>query len=502
MADHKGGMFACTKEEIDPLHALVMLIISLQHCRLQFKSASQPAPSVPRTSTQSSSRTYASATDASAPQGFLHLCSDEKIWAVKQVSTSNTVFVTKAYDAHTNEKDPDGDIDMRESENSPSPNGEADICGSRTASKGITTIAQVKNILELIPVEPSEKSVEEQILSMVHTVAHANDGQNDSIEDILSKRIDKTTYSFPELLDNIPAPTTLCCRVAKSLFLIHDPSSRVQAQTCSVKPSLLLSAWKEFMQQCIILGTKVDGPERATTLSQSHDHTTTFGSVFQHMEEQHDHGVGASIGDFPGTLVRAILRRFKTRSAPVPDPDNETAANMLDDSWDSEPLTGGWDAEALTLTLGRWELQGIFNNLDTKSLRSDIFLDTHWKDLVPDAWHKFCNVSTLPELSSGPFHDRPVEVYKEAVKDEFGIVEEKEFIRIVGTGPLSPGLESGPVTTANGTASRSTGSVPAVGTNKSSDDTAAATAAAKNQKKRKWHEKFGAQRNAGAGVKK
>jgi hypothetical protein len=495
-------MFACARDENDPLHALIMLIIPLEHRRLQFKSASQPASiSPPHSGTHSSSRAHASAIETSAHQGFLHLCSDEKIWAVKQVSTSNTVFVTKAYEAHTNRQDPDGDIDMHQSENNTSPNGETDICGTRPAPRGITTIAQVKNILELIPVEPSEESVEEQILSMIQTAAHADDAQNDSSEDILSKTSDKTTYSFQELVDNIPAPTTLCCRVAKSLFLIHDPSSRGSAQTRSVKPSLLLSAWKEFMQQCVILGIKIDRPERATTLSHSHDHTTTFGSVFQQMEEQHERGIDTSVGDFPGTLVRAILRRFKTRSAPVPDTDNETAADMLDDDWDSEPLTGGWDAEALTLTLGRWELQSIFHKPDIKSLRSDVFLDTHWKDLVPNAWHKFCNVSTLLEQSSGPFDGRPVETYKEAVKDEFGIVEEKEFIRVVGTGPLSQGLESGPVITANGTSTRSTASAPAVGTGKSPDDTTAA-AAAKNQKKRKWHEKFGAQRNAGGGVKK
>ncbi|KEF51608.1 uncharacterized protein A1O9_12243, partial [Exophiala aquamarina CBS 119918] len=281
------------------------------HCRLQFKSGLPAATtSKQHTGSHLPSRTHAPVTDASAQQGFLHLCSDENVWAVKQVSTSNTVFVTKFCDTYTPENDPDGDIDMRESEDNTLPDSETDALRNMTGNRGITTIAQVKNVLELIPVNPSEKAVEDQILSMVRTIAHADDGGDDSMEDILSKRRDDTTYSFQELLDNIPAPTTLCCRVAKNLFLIHDPTVRGPAQTSLVRPSLLLSAWKEFTQQCDILDARIEGPEPAAATPHPPGHTTTFGSVFQHMNDQHERGNDPGITDFASTLICAILRRF------------------------------------------------------------------------------------------------------------------------------------------------------------------------------------------------
>lgn len=381
---------------------------------------------------------------------------------------------------------------MRESEDNALPDGDTNSFRGKTGDRGVTTIAQVKNVLELIPMESSVKSVEEQILSMVHTVAHVDDEENDSMEDVLSRSHNNTTYHFQELLDNIPAPTMLCCRVARNLFLIHDPTVQGPPRTSLVKPSLLLSAWKEFTQQCVILGAKIDEPERATTAtSQPPHHTTTIGVIFQHMDDQHRRGSDSSISDFPSTLTRAILRRFKTRTAPATDQDNETAASMLDDNWDSEPLAGGWDAEALTLTLGRWELQHVLRKPDGKNIRSDIFLATHWKDQVPDAWHQFCNVNALLE-QSGPSNGVVLESFKETVTDEFGIPEEKQFIRVAGTGSSSYGPGHGGLTAANG---------PSSTTNKASSNSAAAADAEKNQKKRKWHEKFGAQR-AAASVKK
>ena len=445
------------------------------------------------------SRTHGSSPDSSAQQGSLHLCSDEKLWAVKQVSTSNTVFVTKVHDAQAVENDADGDTNMGELDDNTAPNDNADALGNETGNRGITTIAQVKNILELIPVEPSEKSVEYQMLSMVQKAAADVDGEDDdSIEDILSKGHDNTRYSFRELLDNIPAPTMLCCRVAKNVFLIHDPTVQDSSQTVTVRPSHLLTAWKDFTQQCILLGANVDnGVERAQkAASQSSDRTTArFGPVFQHLDAQHEPGKSAvSISDFPSTLMRAILRRFKTRTTPVTDRDNEPAPNLLlDDDWDSEPLAGGWDAEALTATLGRWELQRALRTTESKSIRYDVFFDTHWKDLVPDVWHRFCNVEVLLGQSTpSPFDGLPLplELYNETVTDEFGVPEGKQCIRVVGAGTsssthvLAPGVTAKGVTPGNKTSSN--------------DDTTANSAAddAKNQKKRKWHEKFGAQRSA------
>lgn len=393
----------------------------------------------------------------------------------------------------------------------------------------VSTIAQVKSILELLPVEPSEESVRDHLLSMVHPALDPNGEDTDLLEDILSTGHGRISYSFRQVLENIPAPTALCCRVAKDLFLIHDPTAPDRSQnTClSVKPSLLLSAWKEFMQQCFILGCKIGEPARAAATTATHPQDGTLRSVFQQLDEQHEHGPKAPINEFPSTLVRAILRRFKTSptsaTAP-PTPEHETAANMLDENWNSEPLTGGWDAEGLTVALGQWELQRLLSSqLDasttrSKDIRCDSFLDTHWKDLVPDTWHPFCRIDALLDhqtadpkknMSSSNNNTRHLgclpllELYKQPVRDEFGITtEEKEFIRVAGTGPSlsTSGLNSGASTATTRPASGGTASLV-----QASDDAASAAAAAKTQKKRKWHEKFGAQRNAaprGGGVKK
>lgn len=392
---------------------------------------------------------------------------------------------------------------------------ENDISGIGKAYKEITTIAQVKSILELLPVEPSEESVREQLLSMVHSAVDTNGEDTDPLEEVLSTSHGRPSYSFRQVLDNIPAPSALCCRVAKDLFLIHDPTAQNPSQnTClSVKGSLLLSAWKEFMQQCVILGCKIGELKRADATTTSPSQDATFGSVFQQLDEQHEHGSNATINEFPSTLVRAILRRFRTSATPATAPlapEHETAANILDDDWNSEPLIGDWDAQGLTVALGQWELQRLLSpRLDAtttkKDIRCDSFLDTHWKDLVPDTWHPFCRIDALLDHQSVEskknssndtrhFGGSALELYKQPVKDEFGITEEKEFIRVAGTGPSSMstlGLDSGAPGATTRPSSGGTASLQA------SDD--AASAAAKTQKKRKWHEKFGAQRNAAAG---
>ncbi|KAK5046067.1 hypothetical protein LTR84_008524 [Exophiala bonariae] len=469
--------------ELPPeLVALIEARKEIRLPRLQFKSAGQP---LQHNSSHSSLGGHGSAGATATSEGFLHLCSEEKVWAVKQVSTSNTVFVTKACDAPINDRDLEGDVDMDESEEAPPAEGRDDMSGTGKPSKGVTTIAEVKSILELIPVEPSEDSVQEQMLSMVHALTDR------SMDVHLSEPHDRTSYSFQEVLDNIPAPTAVCCRVAKNLLLIHDPASSDPARKIcsSAEPSLLLSAWKEFMQQCIILGYKIDAPARA----QTHSEPPTFSTVFQQLEEQHDQGLNATAGDFPSTLIRAILRRFKTRSILVPKSSlDDMGKDMLDDEfdWAAEPLNSGWDAEHLTLKLGEWQLQNLLmpdiGSTDTskKDIRTDVFLDTHWKDLVPDSWHPFCSVDALLALMNRT--SAVVELFKASVPDEFGIPEQKDFIRVAGTGTVQ-GMGSGIKAISATTTGGDLGRVSA--------ETLAA-AAAKNQKKRKWHEKFGAQRNA------
>ncbi len=58
----------------------------------------------------------------SRKEGFLHLCSDEKVWAVKQISTSNSVHVTRMMSVEevqrleTDRRDGDGDTAMDETQ--------------------------------------------------------------------------------------------------------------------------------------------------------------------------------------------------------------------------------------------------------------------------------------------------------------------------------------------------------------------------------------------------
>lgn len=435
-----------------------------------------------------------------ASEGHLHLCTEQKTWAVKQVSTSNTVFVTKTFQAPIKDSDPDRDVDMDESEKPTPPEGFNDMDDIGKAHQGITTIAQVKSILELIPVEPSQESVEEQMLWMAYPLTDINGDNDQSMEARLSNHHNTTLYSFQEILDNIPAPTALCCRVAKTLTLVHLSTTRDSAQKiCSyVTTPHLLAAWKEFMQQCVILGYKIDRPDPtgvttsasgARTQGQAPSQRPTFGSVFQQLQKQHDDNSNDCISDFTSSLVRAILRRFKTRVTRVSNSD-DTGPDMLDDEadWDGEPLDGGWQAETLTLILGRWQLERLLvqsrGPIDTnmKGVRSDNFLDTDWKNLVPDAWHRFCSLDTLLTHVN---HDLTiVERYMAPVPDEFGIPEQKEFLRAAGAHPLE-GLPEGAAAinapAANGAAAAKAKVDPA-------------SAAANNQKKRKWHEKFGAQR--------
>jgi hypothetical protein len=196
------------------------------------------------------------------------------------------------------------------------------------------------------------------------------------------------------------------------------------------------------MQQCAISGVKVDT-------------ANSLDNVLEDLRKSENEDVETfrskpNQGDLVGPVVEAILRRF------THDASCES---------DNSPSAVTWKREEAAVLVGRWVLE---ENLRVKrglrrmglspSICSLQEFRNDWTELLPDSWTNSCDVAALVRLVEG------VELAKDG---------QTQVLKFVA-----------PSTSKSATSSKT-----------SADD-------AKTQKKRKWHEKFGAQRNAAVAAKR
>ncbi|KIX04303.1 uncharacterized protein Z518_05170 [Rhinocladiella mackenziei CBS 650.93] len=469
--------------------------------RLQFKSApALESPGHPGSRLQIQ-------TPSSSPygegQGHLHLCSDDKAWAVKQVSTSNSVYITQTRtrtqwisesekgtetererrrqnNEQQQQKDDDGDVSMdldlnmngesRGYETSASGHIEAD----RDSRGDITIISQVKNILELIEVKSDETEIERRIRSMV-PLYRGNDDE----------RLRPETGPIVTLRDvfsDIPAPTNVISSVLRKLFVFtilvpgQAQDKELQVSAAYIPgAAVLLQSWKSFIQQCAISGVKVDRV-RDLEVRDLQDVLSALRAL-------------ADVEDGGNELVAvttAILRRF-TERAKVPCIEGESVTDLetdlgliLDLEYDSDEQTSKWNEPELRDAVGIWLLETLRDDASpSMSISPDEFL-TRWTEILPDSWAKGCDVPALVAAVDGVELGN-VETGKHVLKFNLDITD-------------AFGARTGPDTAFTSSASKA--AAVAKGPRHGAD------ADAKAQKKRKWHEKFGAQRNVRAGTQR
>ncbi|EXJ74965.1 uncharacterized protein A1O5_01661 [Cladophialophora psammophila CBS 110553] len=442
-------------------------------------------------------------------EGFLHLCTDDKIWAVKQVSTSNSVYVTQTCSrphepprqGHgERDSNRDGDTPMTGAEEAQAnSNGaishdvdELTVADSRRG--GITTKAQVKNILELIEVEPDGREVETRILDMV-PVYHDPDDDADLLDqDGLGNERGLhglKSVSLRDVLDDIPAPTRLIQDTMRKsfIFALSQPTTQKSEEPRGVvyipTATLLLRRWREFLQQCTISGVnleKNDGVLLGKDLRAVLDELKAA--------EATDEG-----GSLALNVTAAILRRFThavedgsdavLRDLPtLLDPDlsldsvNEehplsTRLKLNPDL--SRELVGRW----LLLSHARKQASSLPDSPEPHGQRRIIRLDdfvNEWAQLLPDSWAVQCDVASLISSIDGV----------DVIRDGEGV----EVLKFASSHHASEAAGAASSQLPFFAAGGGGGGGGGVGLSKD--------AQSQNQKKRKWHEKFGAQRSAPA----
>ncbi|KAJ9613032.1 hypothetical protein H2200_002973 [Cladophialophora chaetospira] len=338
-------------------------------------------------------------------EGYLHLCTDEKIWAVKQVSTSNSVHVVRTMSAEEarrqeterRDRDEDGDLAMDEGDRHVNGDDVSGDPGKGFENGGVTAISQVKNILELIEVKPDEIEVERILRDEVPIFPDA-DTEDEVVP--VSNHISKE-----DLFDNIPFPTNMITSTMKRLFVFGHKSSSTQAESIFPVPrmfipstTLLLKAWMQFTTQCTISGLKLD-----------RNGGVDYHSLHQVLLEVAQSCISPSEAEVTLNVIMAILRRVAIRDdcADLEDPVFYVQADL-----DCRPFTDArlgtddrtsLDPSATRDLVGRWlptdlkpgstPVSGL--KLDTSGvLTVEAFLDG-WTKLIPDSWAKECDVHAI-----------------------------------------------------------------------------------------------------------
>lgn len=273
----------------------------------------------------------------SASQGSLHLCSNNKAWLVKQVSTSNSVYLTKSTEFNAD---------------------------------GITAFARPSSILELHPVKPVdyESTVSEILRRLVPTITHA------------AQNVAKSQYSKGQLYNEIPAPRDSITRVLgqscvfevpwstrNALSITGDPADAQGGRVFVPSPSLLLEVWRNILEAAVISETKITGNLEADMLLEAFAETEDTAS------QSH-------------SILKAVARAMFTRWGYFETLGIITRSSRLDAT-----------NELNEMDLARWVGNMILRVAETESTPSigKEQFETQWENAVPAYLAKYCSVEIL-----------------------------------------------------------------------------------------------------------
>ncbi len=356
-------------------------------------------------------------------EGNLHLCSNKKAWLIKQVSTSNSVYITKALDLQQHHREVERDNEDFMSD------GPDNVLSAPTL--GITAISKPTSVLELYPVPTTshENTISELRSRLIPTISTATDPSTTS------------PYSMQDLYNHIPAPTSIIERVFAQRCMfelpwstrrssLSDPSrTRPSSNAKAYTPTsdLLLETWRKVIEAATIANTKITGDLEADMLLEA------FGEP--------SHGNNDDV-------FKALARKMFESDGYF------TSLGLI------TKASGKREQEQLNeMEMSRWVGNMILKvhagpngALEKKSF------EEIWEHAVPAAWVKYCSVEVLGTAC-------------EVTIDEANMshVSWRPFAVDSGASPDSTEHQS---------------------------TTKPAVSAATTKGKRRWHEKFAAQRDA------
>lgn len=286
--------------------------------RIQLKSAPADTPS----------------TSTTPKDQYLHLCTESHVWAVRQVSTSNSVHVLA----------PASVLSLNNSN------------GPSLASPGVAAFAQPTSTLELLPAPFTDAEIDAAIhrLLAIHPAPGQSTGSDTPDHSISAKELDAS----------LPYPHFAVAQAKRRCFVFESHS-----QVYVPSPHLLLAAWQEFADYAAIRKIKLatfDLIQLGEVLSQ----------------------IAMDEGPLLPAVVQAIAAEFLDDSRLKDEgrnhPELERAAFSLEG-----PLKG----RELTRFVGALLVQCATNGqIDRTEL-----IPT-WQNLVPTEWWKWCEVEELVEV--------------------------------------------------------------------------------------------------------
>ncbi|KAK5083776.1 hypothetical protein LTR05_006281 [Lithohypha guttulata] len=290
-------------------------------------------------------------------EGHLHLCSNDKAWLVKQVSTSNSVYVTR-----TSKTPPDEDDLIADAT--------TDTCG------GITAFAKPTNTLELhaVPASRSDMIANEQLARLIPTIHDASQ---------VGSAGKTSKYSVSQLHEHIPAPATVITQVLSRRCVFQLPWSMSNsnisndvttespqgAKAYISSPKLLLETWTRLFEAATMSDTKITGDLEADMLLEG----------FSDIEDLMD----SSAGDVYKAIAKTMFERdgYFVALALI-----KKATNVGEKDTINEMETARW--------VGNVILQVHDSQTGGTGIEKESF-EKQWEDAVPTGWVKYCSVEVL-----------------------------------------------------------------------------------------------------------
>lgn len=302
---------------------------------------------------------------AEGKEGNVHLCADDRVWAVKQVSTSNSIYVTRASSSELNIGSNGGDDD----------HGEMEVDSlekDKRSNSCVSAVAKPTSILELHALPPAtyEAMVLDHLNDMIPTISSTLD---------IPVTETSETYGLAQIHNHVPAPSSVIKRVLsqRCAFEISKPTSQstgensIRSQAYIPSSSLLLSTWTEIMEVATLTGANITGLENIGILDQGMDNKDLDDLSISMSEEQQTK-----------SIYRAISRRLFQKDGYL------TSIGVINNE------NGKLNDRECTRWVGNLMLAAAQDGANTSGISKEGF-EKKWEDNVPTNWIKYCSVEVL-----------------------------------------------------------------------------------------------------------
>jgi sister chromatid cohesion protein DCC1 len=278
-----------------------------------------------------------------AESGYVHLCSPTQTYQLRQVSTSNSLFVTQPailFDQNTPTNQPKGEADAAHE-------NEAAL----SATGALKAIGQVNSVLELKPVQLDVQG----LLQSVVPVWKWSNADTVDIDEVAANGV---AVSKRDIFDQVPAPEIQIEDAWRKLFAFE-----VRGHGYIPDQETLYRAWEEVMD--IFVGEE----GREAELS---------AQIFL--------GGGYLCEDDNRELLEVVGRSIWW--SPVLRKPTETATGQDEDGQLDETTTTAW--------VGKLVLQHMASG--DKSVDVEQFM-TVWRNLLPEKWGRGVGIDVLGQGS-------------------------------------------------------------------------------------------------------